>query len=284
MAALSLLPVLNGRSTQQPTGEFMMAALTGEQEVPAVSTVAQGGALFAVTGGVVDEPDGTPTSTPAGTPTETADGTPTETADGTPTGTADGTPTGTADGTPTGTPGEEPQVGGVALHYALAATSIDDVTMAHIHQGAAGQNGPVVAWLYPSPEVQAVRPIEGTFDGVLAADIVTEDDLVGPLEGEPLSELVSLLRDGNAYVNVHTDANPDGEIRGEAVPLPDLVAAVDEWQRGAQTGTPTEEPGTGTPTEEPGTETGTPTEEPGTGTPTESPGNETETATETEGG
>jgi len=33
-----------------------------------------------------------------------------------------------------------------------------------------------------------------------------------------MDSLAVLLRNGNAYVNVHTAANPNGEIRGQIVP------------------------------------------------------------------
>ncbi|MFW5898990.1 MAG: CHRD domain-containing protein, partial [Jiangellaceae bacterium] len=38
---------------------------------------------------------------------------------------------------------------GDELTYKLNVANIEDVLMAHIHMGAAGENGPVVAWLYP---------------------------------------------------------------------------------------------------------------------------------------
>jgi hypothetical protein len=39
-------------------------------------------------------------------------------------------------------------------------------------------------------------------------------NLVGPLQGKQLSDLIALLQNGQAYVNVHTEQNPNGEIRG----------------------------------------------------------------------
>lgn len=98
---------------------------------------------------------------------------------------------------------------GTELKYRLIASNIDDVRMAHIHVGAAGVNGPVVAWLYgPSAE-------SGAQNGVLATGTITAEDLVGPLAGRSLDDLVALLESGDAYVNVHTVAYPGGEIRGQ---------------------------------------------------------------------
>jgi len=102
---------------------------------------------------------------------------------------------------------------GTQLTYSLFVSRIEDVQAAHIHTGAAGTNGAVVAWLYP--DAPPAQLIPGRFHGVLARGTITADDLVGPLAGQSLSELVSLMQAGNAYVNVHTAQYPSGEIRGQ---------------------------------------------------------------------
>lgn len=98
---------------------------------------------------------------------------------------------------------------GTELSYKLITDSIENVRMAHIHIAAEGQNGPVAAWLY-GPEV-----IEGVFGGVLAEGVITNADLIGPLAGQSLADLVAIFYAGGAYVNVHTVQNPGGEIRGQ---------------------------------------------------------------------
>jgi hypothetical protein len=103
--------------------------------------------------------------------------------------------------------------GGTELRYRVIVHNIEDVLMAHIHLGATGENGPVVVWLYPyMPPPQL---IEGRFDGVLGKGAITADDLVGDLAGMDLEDLLDEMRAGNTYVNVHTVANPGGEIRGQ---------------------------------------------------------------------
>lgn len=97
---------------------------------------------------------------------------------------------------------------GTSLSYKLIVANIEDVTQAHIHVAPAGVNGPVVAFLFGF--VPGV-----TTNGVLAEGTITSSDLIGPLAGQPLSALVDAMRAGNAYVNVHTVANPGGEIRGQ---------------------------------------------------------------------
>jgi len=97
---------------------------------------------------------------------------------------------------------------GDSLHYKLNVHDIEDVTQAHIHWGLPDQNGPVVAFLF--------GPVEptGAFDGRLAEGRIREDDLLGPLEGD-FAAFRNALRRGELYVNVHTAANPPGEIRGQ---------------------------------------------------------------------
>jgi hypothetical protein len=108
-----------------------------------------------------------------------------------------------------------------SLDYRLIASNIENVVAAHIHQGAVGINGPIVAFLFGD-----VPPGGGRTDGVLATGTITEDDLVGPLAGEDLDELIAAMRAGNTYVNVHTNDGedpqntgpgdfPGGEIRGQ---------------------------------------------------------------------
>lgn len=85
--------------------------------------------------------------------------------------------------------------------------------MAHIHIAPAGQEGPVAVWLYPSHPPAAMK--NGEFTGVLARGSITAADLQGPLKGKTIADLVDDIKAGNAYVNVHTKANPGGEIRGQ---------------------------------------------------------------------
>ena len=99
---------------------------------------------------------------------------------------------------------------GTELHYRLIVANIEDVTAAHIHLAPRGENGDIVAFLF-NPE----EPTEGRTNGVLAEGTITSADLVGPLEGSTLSELIDEMEAGNTYVNVHTVDHPSGEIRGQ---------------------------------------------------------------------
>jgi hypothetical protein len=97
---------------------------------------------------------------------------------------------------------------GRKLHYTLVIRNICNATEGHIHLGARGVNGPVVAFLFGP-----CRPI--TTKRKVITGTITRDNLVGPLKGQPLSALLRQMRLGNTYVNVHTTQNPNGEIRGQ---------------------------------------------------------------------
>lgn len=95
-----------------------------------------------------------------------------------------------------------------------------DVTQAHIHLGATAVNGPVVVFFctnlgngpagtQPCPAAPAV--ISGTFS---AADVGAGAAGAG-LEAGNLAELISALRAGATYANVHTTGRPGGEVRGQ---------------------------------------------------------------------
>ncbi|HEX7097979.1 MAG TPA: CHRD domain-containing protein [Acidimicrobiia bacterium] len=98
-----------------------------------------------------------------------------------------------------------------AINYTLITYGLVDTIMAHIHIGPAGVNGPVAVFLF-GPEPAGVN-----VDGILAQGTITEADLLptaNVFDGE-MDTLIDHLRAGTAYVNVHTIANPGGEIRGQ---------------------------------------------------------------------
>ena len=98
---------------------------------------------------------------------------------------------------------------GSALDYKLIAANIDNVFMAHIHLAPPGVNGTIVVWLYPSTAPVPGPTAAGRIDGVIAEGTITAANFVGPLAGHPLSDLVSALNSGNAYVNLHTSDGVD---------------------------------------------------------------------------
>ncbi|MFD0959892.1 CHRD domain-containing protein [Paenibacillus chungangensis] len=96
-----------------------------------------------------------------------------------------------------------------SLQYRLVLRNIRRVTQAHIHLGRPGENGPIVAYLF-GPVNGGVSFRRGIINGMLR-----DSDLVGPLRGGTIRQLIREIERGNAYVNVHTLRYPDGEIRGQ---------------------------------------------------------------------
>jgi hypothetical protein len=57
--------------------------------------------------------------------------------------------------------------------------------------------------------------IPGRSDGTPATGTIRATNLVDGLAGKQISDLVNLMTNGQAYVNVNTHQNPAGEIRGQ---------------------------------------------------------------------
>lgn len=102
---------------------------------------------------------------------------------------------------------------GTVLHYKLIVANIENVFVSHIHCGAAETSGPPIAFLFEGAP--------SNFNGVLAEGDITDANIIDRSAaacGEAVStfeDLVARLRNGTAYVNVHTSAYPGGEIRGQ---------------------------------------------------------------------
>lgn len=125
--------------------------------------------------------------------------------------------TGAANGVVTRATGEatfDLNKAGTALNYELTVKNLENAMMAHIHLAPKGKAGSVVCWLYPRKPPPVTK--KGKFSGVLAKGAITAKDLAGgPLKDKPLSALVQTIEKGDAYVNVHTEQHPDGELRGQ---------------------------------------------------------------------
>lgn len=115
---------------------------------------------------------------------------------------------------------------GQALAYTVTVRDIANVTAGHIHLGAAGANGDIVLPLVPS-----AAPGGGPRSGVIAQGTATAAQLIGPLQGKGLADLLAAMDAGTAYVNIHTATGtspaalvpgdfPPGEIRGQIGPAP----------------------------------------------------------------
>ena len=82
--------------------------------------------------------------------------------------------------------------------FKINVTDIQGITMAHIHSGKQGENGPPIVPLYKSdtPSQQ--------MSGILAKGNITADTFQGPMAGKQLSDLISAMQNGETFVNIHT--------------------------------------------------------------------------------
>lgn len=86
----------------------------------------------------------------------------------------------------------------LTVELVVLTEGVDHATAAHIHTGTAGENGPVLVAL------EQITSEPGKW--------------VAPAETEITNEILTALLAGGHYVNVHTPADPNGEIRGQMFP------------------------------------------------------------------
>jgi hypothetical protein len=101
------------------------------------------------------------------------------------------------------------------ISFAIGAMNLQGAfTMSHIHAAAAGANGPVVFSFGSTADLQGPVTIGGTaVPGSYA--------LLG--SHKPASPLADQINAApwNYYVNVHTQAYPGGEVRGQVSAIPE---------------------------------------------------------------
>ena len=97
---------------------------------------------------------------------------------------------------------------GDSVEYTVNASGMQGVTAGHIHSGKQGENGPVVVTLFKN---------DSPTNEVSETGSITPDKLEGPMADKQLTDLASAMSSGDTYVNIHTEQNPNGEIRGQIV-------------------------------------------------------------------
>ena len=97
------------------------------------------------------------------------------------------------------------------LWWKLNVTGITDPTMAHIHMGKKGVNGPIVVDLLKSAN------FENTTDGMIITGNISTSVLQGPMNGKTFTDLQSAIlahKTLGIHIDLHTKNHPDGELRG----------------------------------------------------------------------
>ena len=93
---------------------------------------------------------------------------------------------------------------GDTVTYSITAKGLTGVVAAHVHIGALGKTGAPAVTLYSGPKTNVTS-------GALVHGTFTAKDV----HGVTFLELISDMKKGDAYVNVHTSAHPGGELRGQ---------------------------------------------------------------------
>ena len=96
-----------------------------------------------------------------------------------------------------------------------------DITMAHLHCAAAGMDGPVVVDLLQDGPLD--EPID--VDGLLRSGQILADDISDTSCGSSIITLFQNIQSGNVYLNIHSSANPAGEVRGQLGVFPQSMTS-----------------------------------------------------------
>jgi hypothetical protein len=93
------------------------------------------------------------------------------------------------------------------LDVKVIVANLDDIVASHIHCAPAGVNGPVGLTLFAGgPTSDSGILVNGTFSA---------PNLGNSCSWSTINDVVAAIVAGNAYVNVHTEENPAGAIRGQ---------------------------------------------------------------------
>lgn len=95
------------------------------------------------------------------------------------------------------------------IKYKVNLTGISNVTGAHVDFGKAGANGDKIVDLLKDSKKNSIK------QGVVIRGNITGADLAGHLKGKTIAELISTMKNGDTYVNIHTPTQLNGEIRGQ---------------------------------------------------------------------
>jgi hypothetical protein len=117
------------------------------------------------------------------------------------------------------------EFGDTGFEYELTYSGLTgSVQQAHTHIAQKGVNGGIMVFfctnLGNGPAGTQACPASGTVTGrVTAADVIGGAAAQGVTPGE-FAEVLKAIRAGSAYVNVHSNLFPGGEIRGQLAPEP----------------------------------------------------------------
>jgi len=114
------------------------------------------------------------------------------------------------------------------MKFQISVLNTGKVIGIHIHNGKIGENGYIIVSLYKPKNVSThinknfanlkhdVSNIQKSSTFSLSGNF-HDSDIMGPMKGKTIKDLITTIENGEAYVNVHTKDYPDGEIRGQLI-------------------------------------------------------------------
>jgi CHRD domain-containing protein len=109
------------------------------------------------------------------------------------------------------------QIDGQRVLYSVEVHGLGNIIGAHIHVAPSGANGPIRVVFIPS--LTSTTVILPASEAIAVGEGILTSGSFGPGDVRTISfdQLVSDIRAGNTYCNVHTTRFPGGEIRGNFV-------------------------------------------------------------------
>jgi CHRD domain-containing protein len=95
------------------------------------------------------------------------------------------------------------------LTWKMNVTGTNDATGLDINKGKAGEKGEVIV------DLMKVSKHSDTPKGMTIRGNVTDSSLTGSMAGRTIADLKTAMTNGDTYVNLKTQAHPDGELRGQ---------------------------------------------------------------------
>jgi hypothetical protein len=95
------------------------------------------------------------------------------------------------------------------MNYKVSFTGIIHPTGVGVHMGKTGSNGDLIVDLMKQGKSQP------TNDSMIVTGSFTAQNLIGPMKGKTILELVDSMKSGDTYLIVDSEKHPTGEIRGQ---------------------------------------------------------------------
>jgi hypothetical protein len=104
------------------------------------------------------------------------------------------------------------------MTFSLSVANMAGITQAHLHNAAAGANGPILVWLLPVNGTAAQTP-SVALNGTISLGSI-EPAWVRGTPRLAMDSVKALMRAGRLYVDVHSSTFTAGEIRGQVQRAP----------------------------------------------------------------